>query len=734
MTDCPPTALPLIADVAIDCPGRDSYSYRVPEAMAAAGLKPGDCVAVPFGPRRLRGFVIGMERREPATGYTTRDLVAHQPAVRLPPHLLRLIQWGARYYRCSLGEFLAGAVPAPVREGAAPERQVMVAKIAGFSGILSKRQQAVLTTLPEAPVLLSEACRQAGTTRATLDKLAEAGALTISDEQEIREFRLEARQERHPLTDEQQTAVNAVSAALRDGGAAPFLLHGVTGSGKTLVYLELAAQVIAAGRQVLFLLPEIALTPQLAARVRNRFERVAVLHSGFTDGERAEQWRRVAAGDIDLVIGTRSALFAPFPAPGLIIVDEEHEQSYKQESVPRYHARDLAVVYAGQLGIPVLLGSATPSLESVHNARQGRYRVLSLKNRPLGGKLPAPILIDMREECHAQHRSATICRELLTRLAQVKAAGDQAIVLLNRRGWSPVVSCQSCGHTLSCTSCDISMTYHRAAEKVKCHYCGNEGPMPRLCPACQQPTLSTFGLGTEQLATQLAAEVPGLSVLRVDADTVAERQGHAKLFQAFASGAADCLVGTQMVAKGLDFPRVTLVGIIAADRGLSLPDFRAAERTFQLVAQVAGRAGRGERPGTVVVQAFDTEAPALRCAVDHRPKTFVDAELVLRQQYGYPPYAGLVRFLWSGESAANVQLVAAAHGELLQRAAEGCVILGPNPTAVAFIKNQHRWHALIKAASRGAAQAFLDRVQALGGLKRMKDVHVAVDVDPYQTS
>jgi primosomal protein N' (replication factor Y) len=246
--------------------------------------------------------------------------------------------------------------------------------------------------------------------------------------------------------------------------------------------------------------------------------------------------------------------------------------------------------------------------------------------------------------------------------------------------------------------------------------------------------LSTFGLGTEQLATQLANDVPGLSVLRVDADTVAERQGHAKLFQAFSSGAADCLVGTQMVAKGLDFPRVTLVGIVAADRGLSLPDFRAAERTFQLVAQVAGRAGRGERPGTVVVQAFDTEAPALRCAVDHKPKTFVDSELRLREQYGYPPYAGLIRFLWSGESAANVQLVALRHGDVLTRVADGCVILGPNPAAVAFLKDQHRWHALVKAGSRGAAQAFLDRVDAAGGLKKEKGVHVAIDVDPYQTS
>jgi primosomal protein N' (replication factor Y) len=725
--------LPLLADVAIDCPGRDAYSYRVPEELAAA-LAPGDCVTVPFGPRTLRGFVIDSSRRAPPAGIRLRDIAARREGVRVPAHLLRLLQWGARYYRCSIGEFLAGAVPAPVREGTALERQLSVEKLAGFAGKLTARQAQVLAALPESPLALAEACRVAATDRAMFDRLAVAGALAVREVRAVRELRLEARDERHPLTDEQQVAVAAVAAALEGGKPAPFLLYGVTGSGKTLVYLELAERVVAAGRQVLLLLPEIALTPQLGARVRRRFARVAIWHSGFTDGERAEMWRQVNAGEIDLVVGTRSALFAPMPRPGLIIVDEEHEQSYKQESVPRYHARDLAVVYAGQLGVPVLLGSATPSLESIHNARLGRYQVLQLRNRPLGGKLPAPVLVDMRAECHAQRKAATISRELITRLGEVRARGEQAIVLLNRRGWSPVVSCRECGHTLMCRNCDISLTYHRGPGKVRCHYCGEEASMPRACPACSQETLSTFGLGTEQLAAQLTAEVTGLRVLRVDADTVNERQGHARLFSAFADGAADCLVGTQMVAKGLDFPRVTLVGIVCADRGLSVPDFRAAERTFQLIAQVSGRAGRGDRPGTVVVQAFDTEAAALRCAIEHRPKSFFDAEMDLRRDYGYPPFAGLVRVLWSGESAANVQLLAAAHGERIRAAAAGCTVLGPNPAGLSFLKGQHRWHALVKAPSRGAAQAFLDRLAAAGGLPREKAVHVTIDVDPYATS
>lgn len=725
---------PLIADVAIDCPGKDCYSYLVPDHLAEK-LAVGDCVEVSFARRPMRGFVVEIARRPAPEGFALKDILQRRDGVRVPAKLLKLIRWGAKYYRCSLGEFLAGSVPAPVREGVVPEERLIITRVAGFAGRLTARQQQVVEALPETTaLLLADASELVKADRPMFERLAKAGAVVIERDREVREIKLVARDERHPLTQEQRTAVDAVSEPLAAGIHQTFLLYGITGSGKTLVYLELAAQAIAQKKQVLLLLPEIALTPQLAARVRSRFERVAVWHSGFTDGERAHMWREAAAGRFDLVVGTRSALFAPLPAIGLIIVDEEHEQSYKQESVPRYHARDLAIVYGGLLGAPVVLGSATPSLETVHNARAGRYRVITLMKRPLGGKLPSPVLIDMREECHAQKRQAHVSRELITRLREIKARGEQAIVLLNRRGWSPVVSCTACGHALSCPNCDISLTYHKGPGKLRCHYCGGERSMPKTCPACQQATLATFGLGTEQLVSALAYEVPELKILRVDADTVAERQGHAKLFQAFSEGAADCLVGTQMVAKGLDFPRVTLVGVLCADRALSVPDFRAAERTYQLVAQVSGRAGRGERPGTVVVQAYDTEAPPIRCALDHRPKAFVDAELALRKEYGYPPYAGLVRFLWSSESQADVQLVAQEHGARLTAATQGEAVLGPNPAGLAFLKGHHRWHALVKASSRGAAQAFLDRVEAAGGLPKMKKVHVAVDVDPYVTS
>jgi primosomal protein N' (replication factor Y) len=730
----------LIADIALDVPGRDAYSYRVPAAMA--DLRPGDGVIAPFAGRMLHGYAVEVSEREPPSGVALKDLRA-KAHIRLPGHLLRLIRWGAHYYRCALGEFLTAAVPAAARGGAQAEATVTVAAVAGFAGDLTRRQREVFDRIVAAPpgLLLPDLLEATGTDRALVARLEKAGAVVVTAVRAIQEVRLESREEAHALTDEQQAAFAAIAATLpgADGGAPaaerkPFLLYGITGSGKTLVYLELAAKVIASGRQVLLLLPEIGLTPQLAARVRRRIARVAVWHSGFTEGERGELWRAVAAGQYDLVLGTRSALFAPLPAPGLIIVDEEHDQSYKQESVPRYHARDLAVVYAGQLGVPVVLGSATPSLESVFNSRARRYQALSLLKRPLGGKLPVPVLVDMRLECQAQRKQAMLSRELITRLEGVRDRREQAIVLLNRRGWAPIVTCTACGTAMGCDQCDISLTWHREAAKLRCHYCGAERARPRACPACGEEALSTFGLGTEQLESMLADAVGGLRLLRVDADTVATRQGHAKLFQAFAEGAADCLVGTQMVAKGLDFPRVTVVGILNADRGLAVPDFRAAERTYQLIAQVAGRAGRGERPGTVVVQAFDINAEALRCAIDHRPRAFVDAELAIREQYGYPPHAGLIRWMWSGEDLAKVEHAATADGARLRAVLDGAVLLGPNPAGLAWLKGRHRWHALVKAGTRGAAQALLDRLEAAGGLPRQNGVVTAVDVDPYVTS
>ncbi len=727
--------LPLLADIALDLPGQGAFTYRVPASLA--DLTEGECVTVPLQQREERGFVLAVGHRPPPP-FTIKSIIDRR-SVRLPPHLLRLITWGSRYYRCSMGEFLAAAVPAPVRDGVEPPVIRLIAQRQPAPAGLTKRQLHLWQLLPMAPTPIAEVEETLGTTAKTLAAMVEAGAAELTTVSRDREIHLTSRIERFTLTAEQQVAVTAISAAITAGRHQPFLLYGVTGSGKTLVYLELAEQVIASGRQVLLLIPEIGLTPQLAARVRTRFPDAGVWHSALADGDRSALWHRAAAGRIPILVGTRSALFAPLPAIGLIIVDEEHDSSYKQESVPRYHARDLALVYGSQLGVPVVLGSATPSLESVVNgrgsdSRPARYTVLTLKERPAGAKLPNAVLVDMRVECHAQKQAAVLSRELVQRLGEVQQRGEQAIILLNRRGWSPVVACKSCGATVMCPNCDITLTWHRGSSRLRCHYCGHQQPHPKVCPSCQQDALGHHGLGTEQLAEAVAGAVPNLSVLRVDADTVSEAQGHAKLFRAFADGRADCLVGTQMVAKGLDFPRVTLVGILSADRGLAAPDFRAGERTWQLIAQVSGRAGRGAQPGTVVVQSFDTKALAITCALEHKPRTFIDAELQLRRDYGYPPYAGLVRLLWSGKDEANVQLIATEHGQRITRVLDGAVLLGPTQAAVAFLKQQHRWHGLIKCASRGAAQSLLDRLDAAGGLPTRLGVRVTIDVDPYTIS
>jgi primosomal protein N' (replication factor Y) len=722
----------VLASVAVDRPGLGELTYLVPAELA--DLAPGDAVVVPLGPRQERGFVTAVDP-DGTSPHRLRPVVSRVDGVRLPAHLLTMARWGATYYRCSLGQFLGGVVPSAVKSAQLTETVRFIVRASEPPAALTTRQRGLWQRLPIELTPLDEAIAAARTTLATVKKLVALGAATITDDVQerkrgINEIALTAKDERYALTDEQQAAVDAIVG----GGARTTLLHGVTGSGKTLVYLDLAERVIAAGRQVLFLLPEIGLTPQLAARVRRRIPRTVVWHSAFSAGERAEAWRRVAGGETDLVLGTRSALFAPLPAPGLIIVDEEHDPSYKQDSTPRYHARDLAVVYGRQLGVSVVLGSATPSLETVQNVRDGRFAVARLTKRPAGGALPVPAIIDMREECHAQKKAAVLSRALVDGLQAVLARGEQAIVLLNRRGWSPIVTCGACGHVVECPSCAIAMTFHRGADRLRCHYCDHHTPLPVRCPACGETPMDAKGVGTEQLEQLIRATVPGLRTLRVDADTVSGRQGHATLFGAFAQGEADCLVGTQMVAKGLDFPRVTLVGVLCADRGLAIPDFRSAERTYQLIAQVAGRAGRADKPGRVIVQAYDVNALALTAALHHTPKAFYNAELELRKLYGYPPYAGLIRILWSGERESAVSLCAQDHGDRIKELAQGAVVLGPGPAGMAKLKDQFRWHALIKCSSRGEAQRLLDRLDAAGGLAEPHGVRVAIDVDPLHTS
>lgn len=718
-----------IAEVSLERSGKGVYSYAVSD-QAMQSISVGDLVRVPFRNKHEQGFVTALAQDLPPTTYTLKMLELVTQEVQIPPHLMTLATWGSRYYACTIGDFLAAVVPSAVRKGVKIQAQRFVCKLPYDHTALSKRQQEIYQQLSEQAQLLKEAASHCSCGIGTLEKMAALGALRIDEHSAIRETPVEVDNQRHQMTDEQAQAFSEISAAISEEKFKPFLLYGVTGSGKTLVYMEAADMVIQRGQQVLILLPEIALTPQLAARFRHRFDRVSIWHSGFTAGERTEAWRKAVAGEYDLVIGTRSALFAPLPNIGLIVVDEEHDSSYKQDQTPRYNGRDLAIVYAQQLQIPIVLGSATPSCESIKNARDGRYRVLQLKNRPAGAVLPQAQLVDMRDEYRKQGRQAAVSSLLMSELKKCLQLGQQSIVLLNRRGWSPTVSCPQCAFIFECEHCDISLTWHKGQNALRCHLCGFERPRPQSCPVCDNNDLNNKGLGTEQLASVLAEKVPGLRIARMDADTIGKRQGHADIIAAFARGEADCLLGTQMVAKGLDFPRVTLVGVVAADHGLSAPDFRASERCYQLIAQVSGRAGRSGDPGTVVVQAYQPDSIAIACALDQCAKTFYDQELATREKHNYPPFAGLLHLLWRSKSPIKVELCAQDHMKLLRSVLDGEQVLGANPACIAFANGYYRWHSLVKAVSRSAIQQLLKRIYAAGGFPAKSDVQLIIDVDP----
>ncbi|HET9598249.1 MAG TPA: primosomal protein N', partial [Anaeromyxobacteraceae bacterium] len=534
------------------------------------------------------------------------------------------------------------------------------------------------------------------------------------------------------LTADQRAALDALAAAIDAGGFAPFLLHGVTGSGKTEVYLQAIARARARGRGALVLVPEIALTPQLAGRFRARFGGdVALLHSGLSDPERHAEWLRLRGGEARICVGVRSAVFAPVQDLAVLVVDEEHDSSFKQDDGPAYQARDLAVVRAKQSGVTCLLGSATPSLESLENARRGRYRLLQLPRRVDDRPLPEVEVVDL---ARARRRGAPspglFSPRLAAAVAETVAAGRQAILFLNRRGFQTLVLCEDCGREERCPDCSVALTFHRRRGVLLCHWCGRVERAVAACPACGGQRRGV-GVGTEQVEAAVREVAPGARVARLDRDAVASADEVAGVLARFANREVDVLVGTQMVTKGHDFPGVTLVGVVLADTALGLPDFRAAERTFQLLTQVAGRAGRGAEAGRVIVQTWNPQAPAIACAVGHDYARFVEGELLARQSAGWPPFARLlaVRVEGTDEGAREcAEALAAAARPALGSA--GVALLGPAPAALERLRGKSRWHLLFRAAAHDP----LRRVHALlSPLARRPPGGAAVrfDVDPY---
>lgn len=536
---------------------------------------------------------------------------------------------------------------------------------------------------------------------------------------------------RHVLNAHQQAAFEQIRAALQARQFRAFLLEGVTGSGKTEVYLNAIEATLEAGRGALLLVPEIALTPAVAGQFHHRFgDRVAILHSAFSDTERAAQWRRIRAGEAGVVVGTRSGVFAPVRDLGLIVVDEEHDGSYKQEEAPRYNGRDVALVRGQAAGACVILGSATPSLESRYNAERGKYTLLRLPERIEQRPLPAVEILDMRQEFLETRAQALFSRRLLEAIGERLASGEQTMLLLNRRGFSTAVACRACGERIQCANCSVTLTFHRRERRLLCHYCNYAEAVPKHCPKCGKEHLYFLGTGAEKVEEELHRVFPKARVVRMDRDTVTTKRHYETILAGFREGNFDILVGTQMIAKGHDIPNVTLVGVVNADIGLGLPDFRAAERIFQLLTQVAGRAGRGDLPGQVLIQTMSPNHYAIRFAAAQDYELFYQRELEFRRMFRYPPFSALANVLVRSQSQADALRMAGEIGRLLTPPPENVKITGPAEAPMLRLFQEYRYQLLIKAAHRKALREVLMKIRDYAVANKWGATALVIDVDP----
>ncbi|HLK41442.1 MAG TPA: primosomal protein N' [Polyangiaceae bacterium] len=745
----------LLADVALPVPIGHAFSYLVPEALGAA-VRAGARVICPFGGRRLVGVVLALRDAEPPRGAKPlARLVDGEPAV--PPDLLAFLQDLATYYFAPIGEVVRLALP-PIDRGTADAlgqgptlfgrtrgvsprhvRWVMATSAVEGPGALRGQAAAVLAhvrAVGAAPVALLEG--QWKSARAAVKRLTQLGLVTVEDRvaPSPPPFASPAtRDAPHDATPAQSAAIATIVAALREARSATFLLQGVTGSGKTEVYLRAIAAARELRRGAIVLVPEIALTPQLVARFRARFgDDVAVLHSGLTSRERHAMWTRLRAGGVDVAIGARSALFAPVERLGLVVVDEEHDPSFKQEEGVRYHARDMAIWRAHRAGGVTVLGSATPSLESEQLARSGRATKIRLPDRARSQPLPRVELVDLRRIAPGPTGDRRISLPLFRAIEETLRAREQVILFLNRRGFAPSVRCTSCGQPVVCAACSVALTFHKGTSSVRCHYCDYDAPLGAACSKCGEAAFELEGTGTEKLEETMAAAFPEARVARLDRDVAAGKKVEAILARV-RKREVDILVGTQMVTKGHDLPDVTLVGVVNADAALSIPDFRAGERAFQLLVQVAGRAGRGDAPGRVIVQTWDPAQEAVALAARHDVDAFLERELANRRELGYPPLSrsALVRV-----DAADEQEARHACEQLSRVAREASAarggqvdVLGPAAAPIARIRSRWRFRVMLRARERPPLRETLAAVdRARPNLAR--DVRASIDVDPVQ--
>ncbi len=758
--------------------------YLVPGELAGT-LEPGMRVMVPLGKgnRPVLGYCLDITRAGGegvlaatpgcatskssnlpgvALRYTPGSLKAILSLVDerrlLSDKMLQLTRWIAEHYLCSLGQVLEAMLPAGVRSSAGTrlttvlyvaddaEKRIELLKNsdARKKGIvLTPKQLHVLDALKRSgePLTIQELERAAKCSAVPINTLKRLGVIrskTIRRQKPEEDVAVRPALELdpHQLNPDQKFVLSKIVAAIQEHRHETFLLHGVTGSGKTEVYIQAIHEVVRRRRQAIVLVPEISLTPQTVGRFKSRFPDVAVLHSHLTDAERHRQWSEIAEGRIQVVVGARSAIFAPLPRLGLIVIDEEHENTFKQDTAPRYHARDVGRRRAEEESIPLILGSATPSLESWYDAcvlaasARPAETYLSMPRRVKSLPLPQVDIVDLREEVKTGSTRGAIHRQLHNAIKTELDVGGQVILLLNRRGFSTHIQCHACGEVLKCPNCDVSLTHHRTEEIALCHYCDYQTPAPNRCPTCGYVGIRYSGFGTQKLETEIKARFPDTPVLRMDADTMQGHGAHERALTAFREGKFRILLGTQMIAKGLDFPNVTLVGVINADTALHLPDFRAHERTFHLITQVAGRTGRGDKGGRVIVQTFNPDHPAILAAAQHDYRRFVEGELPVRKLLGNPPYSKLIRIVIRGENSSKTEEFAKTIGAELQKRLTGSTmkILGPAPAAIAKLKTYYRFHLHLFSVDGESMRRAVQSVAL--SIKPPDGVQWMIDVDP----
>jgi len=731
----------VIVDLSAEAVDR-RFSYAIPEGMA---LEPGMLVTVPFGPRTLDGFVIRVTDHcdlDPAKVKPVLKLQRDEPVVL--GELMDLADWMHQRYLCNLVDALRLMIPSELRGGRVREVSTRFAHLAlegeALEAFVAQNQRA------KKQLELVERLRAGDVETARLDAAAlkaleKKGAVTVCQRERRRTPRALSDESRTPdptLMPGQARAVERLTGALQTGGR--FLLHGVTGSGKTEVYIRLIRRALELGRTAIVLVPEIALTPQMVSWLHGRFGAdAAVLHSALSAGERFDEWRRIRSGEARVVIGARSAIFAPLQNIGCIIVDEEHESSYQSDHRPRYDAREIAWRRAGTHRAVLVLGSATPSIATYMRTEHGvrpenRLELIELRQRVKDRPLPEVELVDLRGEFDKGNRSI-FSEKLASELQTCLDTGHQAMLFINRRGHSTFVSCRKCGYVVKCAQCDVSMTYHQSGELLRCHYCGATQPPPRRCPSCGSAYIKYFGAGTQKVEAEVRRLFPQARVARMDNDTTQRKDAHQQILDAFRSGETNVLVGTQMIAKGLDFPKVTLVGVVAADMTLNLPDYRSVERTFQLITQVAGRAGRADEPGRVVVQTYDPEHYGIRCAALQDYRAFYTRESANRRLALYPPYSVIARVVFTArapEAAENAAREAEKAMEAwveAQGIREHILQLRAAEAPIGLLRGEYRWQLFTKLYFKADTEAVARQLRALAD-QAPEGVRAELEVDP----